>query len=85
MFLESPLQRFLYVYRKQSNSNPKQSEKYPENIGVSKKEKVTVILPGDLKELKKTANRKCSSKWLFSKFKKISRKTSVVAYPSGFF
>ena len=37
MFLESPLQRFLYVYRKQSNSNPKQSEKYPENIGVSKK------------------------------------------------
>ena len=38
MGLESPLEKFFYFYSKQSNSNPNQSEKYPENTEVSKKE-----------------------------------------------
>ena len=50
MCLVSPVQRFFYVYSKQSNGNLNQSEKYPETLKCPKKKKITVILPGDLNE-----------------------------------
>ena len=63
--LKSPPQRSFYVYSKQSNSNPKQGETYPENTEVSKKEIDHCHSARRLSRITKILNRKCYTKWLF--------------------
>ena len=56
-----------YVYSKQSNSNPNQSEKYPENTEVSKKEIDDCHSVRRPHRITKRFNRKCSTNWFFLK------------------